>query len=130
MVFAGEPDAKNTLAIKPNPTATITGVCYKLDEKSYSQLVHATCYSEFKQVVVVLVSGNAGNISGQRIAEHIIQEFEKVHVPSVAFLRKPEWDKVGVAFLLNGDYYGPYSGKNWKEGKKLLLLHSAQAWHQ
>lgn len=128
--LASEPDAKNNLPLRPNPTATVTGVCYKLDQKDYSQFIHATCYSERKRAVVVLVSGNAGKISGQKIAEHITNELSKSYVPAVAFLDMPDWEKVAITYFLNGDSYGPYSGKNWKDGKKILTLHSAQAWHQ
>jgi len=128
--LAQEPAAKNTLPIKPNPTATLTPVCEREDKTGFDALIYATCYSEQHKVVVVLVSGNAGEIKGQVIAEHITKEFEKLGIPSAAYLRRPDWDKVGVAYFLNGDYYGPYSGQDWKEGKKILVVHSAEAWYQ
>ena len=124
-----EPDARNSLPIKPNPTATVTPVCHKLGDKDYSEAFHASCYSELKQAVVVLVSGNAGTITGRQIANHIITEFEKSYIPSVGFLRFKERDKVAVVFLLNGDAYGPYSGENWQEGFNTLKTHSAEAWY-
>jgi len=130
MVFAQEPDTKNSLPIKANPTATLTSVCTRLEERDYSQLIHATCYSERHQAVVIMVSGNAKGVSGQKIGQHIASEFEKSFVPSVVFLENPKREKVAISYLLNGDFYGPYSGHNWKEGKKILMLHSAQAWHQ
>jgi len=124
------PDALNNLPIRPNPTATITPVCYKLGEKEYSQAFHASCYSEVNQAVVVLVSGNTKDYSGQQIADFIIREFEKSYVPAVGFLRLPDWDGVAMTFLLNGDAYGPYSGENWRDGFEVLKVHSAQAWHK
>lgn len=75
------------------------------------------------------MSGNAKGASGEVIANHIVSEFKEANIPAVAYLDMPEWDKVTVSYLLNGDYYGPYSGKTWKEGKKLLTVHSAQAWY-
>lgn len=130
IAFAGEPDAKNKLIIKLNPTATLTSVCDREDKSEFDALIYATCYSERYQAVVVLVSGKAKSMSGKKIAEHITREFGKVHIPSVAFLDMPHWDGVSISYLLNGDYYGPYSGNNWKEGKKILIVHSAEAWHQ
>jgi len=129
-IFAQEPVATNNLKIISNPTAALTPVCDGEDKTGFDALIYATCYSERHKAVVVLVSGNAGNIKGQVIAEHITKEFEKIGIPSVAYLRQPDWDKVGVAYFLNGDYYGPYSGQDWKEGKKILVVHSAEAWHQ
>lgn len=130
IAFAREPDSKNDLPIRKNPTATVTGVCYRLDEKDYSQLVHATCYSEFKQAVVVLVSGNAESATGLQISQYITGEFGKSYVPATAFLENPNRRKVTISYLLNGDAYGPYSGKNWREGLSILIQHSAQAWHE
>ena len=91
--------------------------------------MHATCYSERNKAVTVIVSGNAKGASGEVIANHIVSEFKEENIPAVAYLDMPEWDKVTVSYLLNGDYYGPYSGKTWKEGKKILTVHSAQAWY-
>lgn len=122
------PDAVNDLPIKPNPTATVTKVCEKLGEKEYPMSVHASCYSEINQAVVVMVSGNAGDVSGLRIGKHIIEQFKKSHVPATAFLRFKERNKVAIVFLLNGDAYGPYSGKNWKEGFEEVKHHAPQAW--
>jgi len=122
------PDAVNTLKIKPNPTATVTGVCHKLDQKDYSQLIHATCYSEVNQAVVVLVSGKPSGMTGQAVGEHITKELGKSYIPAAVFLDKPEWDGVSISFLLNGDYYGPYSGRDWKDGKAVLEAHAPQAW--
>ena len=124
------PDVVNNLPIRPNPTAAITPICHKLGEKKYSLAFQASCYSEFKQAVVILMSGNAKDHTGQQIAEFVVGEFGKSHVPAVAFLRFPEWDEVAMTFLLNGDAYGPYSGKNWREGFEILKIHSAQAWHK
>jgi len=127
---ASEPDAKNSLPIRANPTATVSAVCLKLDQEEYPQLVHANCFSERKQAVTVLVSGNADGMTGQLIAEYIVAEFQKTYVPSVVFLDMPDWDGVTITYLLNGDAYGPYSGNNWRKGLKLLTKHSAQAWYQ
>lgn len=93
-------------------------------------MIYATCYSERYQAVVIVVSGNAAGMSGEKIGQHIVKEFGALHVPAVSFLENPERDKVAISYLLNGDFYGPYSGQTWKEGKQLLLVHSGQAWHQ
>jgi len=127
--LAGEPDVKNNLAIKPNPTATLTSVCDREDKSNFDTLIYATCHSERFKAVTVIVSGNAKGITGKQIAEHIVNAFGKNHIPAAAYLDMPDWDKVTVSYLLNGDYYGPYSGKTWKEGKKILTVHSAQAWY-
>jgi len=128
--LAQEPAAKNSLKITPNPTANLTPVCDREDKTGFDALIYAACYSERYKVVVVLVSGNAGEIKGKTIAEHIIKEFEKSGIPFVAYLDKPDWSGVAVNYFLNGDYYGPYSGHTWKEGMTILTVHSAEAWHQ
>ena len=122
------PDAVNELPIKSNPTATVTKVCGKLGEKIYPVSVHASCYSEINQAVFVMVSGNAGDVSGLRIGKYILKQFEDAHIPASAFLRFKERDKVAIVFLLNGDAYGPYSGANWQEGFKVVKHHAPQAW--
>lgn len=122
------PDAVNELAIKPNPTASVTKVCNELDRREFSQLIQATCYSEINQAVVILVSGNAGDIPGQTIGEVIVKEFGKNYIPAVAFLENHERNKVSISYLLNGDFYGPYSGDDWQEGLTLLMRHAPQAW--
>jgi len=122
------PDVVNTLKIKPNPTATVTAVCHKLGEKAYPQSIHASCYSEVNQAVVVLLSGNTKEYSGETIAKFVIGEFEKAHVPAAGFLRSPELNGVGMTFLLNGDAYGPYSGENWRKGFDEVKRHAPQAW--
>ena len=100
----------------------------KLGAHHYSQAFHASCYSEINQAVVVLVSGNTQDFSGQAIATFIVGEFEKAYVPAVGYLRLPELDGVAMTFLLNGDAYGPYSGENWREGFEVLKAHAPQAW--
>lgn len=130
IAHAGEPTSKNGLSIKPNPTSEVTGLCYHLNEKAYSQLIHATCYSELNKAVVVLVSGNAEGMSGKQVAEHITSKFEEAYVPAVGFLDMTDMQGVSIIFLLNGTYYGPHSGKDWKEGFEKLKKHSAQAWYQ
>lgn len=105
-------------------------MCHRLGGRDYSKLIHATCYSETNKAVVVLVSGNAGKVSGEKIGQVITNEFSKNYIPSVAFLENRERSKVSISYLLNGDFYGPYSGKNWSDGIKIVKLHSAQAWYQ
>lgn len=124
-----EPDAKNGLTIKANPTATVKPVCHRLDQREYSQAFHAACYSEFKKTVVILVSGNAKGVSGKRVGQIISNEFAKKYVPAVVFLENPERHKVSITYLLNGDPYGPYSGHNWSDGLKLVAVHAGQAWY-
>jgi len=128
--MASEPDVKNDLPIKPNPTATITPVCHKLGEKDYSQAFHASCYSEVNKAVVVLVGGTPKGMTAQAVANHIVKKFESSYVPATAFLRFPETKGVGITYLLNGDAYGPYSGENWTEGFEIVKRHAPQAWYQ
>ncbi|PHR60975.1 MAG: hypothetical protein COA43_04850 [Robiginitomaculum sp.] len=130
MAFAGEPDAKNNLAIKSNPTATLTSVCDRKDKSDFDALIYATCYSERYQAVAVLVRGNAKSTSGQKIADYLVGEFGKSYVPAVGFLGEKDRVGVSIVFFLNGDYYGPYSGNEWRDGMKTLVRHSAEAWHQ
>lgn len=136
MVVAGSaaaqlraPDAVNILPIKPNPTAELAAVYERLGNKDYSQLIHASCYSEANQAVVVLVSGNTQEYSGQFIVDFVVKEFGKAHVPATGFLDMPDWEGVTVSFFLNGDAYGPYSGEDWREGFDLVKYHAPQAWY-
>ena len=129
MAFAQEPVSTNSLPIKPNPTAMVSAACDMEDKSRFDTLIYATCYSERNKAVTVIVSGNAKGVTGLEIAEHIVKLFGDDKIPAVAYLDMPEWDKVTVSYLLNGDYYGPYSGLTWKEGKKILTVHSAQAWY-
>lgn len=122
------PNVINGMKIKSNPTASVTAVCHKLGEKDYPKSIHASCYSEVNQAVVVLVSGNTKEYSGEMIAKFVIGEFEKAHVPAAGFLRSPELNGVGMTFLLNGDAYGPYSGENWRKGFEEVKRHAPQAW--
>lgn len=122
------PDAVNELPIKPNPTASVSEVCSKLGQDDFSQLFHATCFSEINQAVVVLVSGGTNDYSGKVIADFVVDAFGKERIPTAAYLRFPDWDGVGMTFILNGDPYGPYSGENWREGLEVLKRHAPQAW--
>jgi hypothetical protein len=128
--LASEPDAKNNLPIKLNPTATLTSICDRKDKSDFDALIYATCYSERHQVVAILVRGNAESMSGQKIADYLVSEFGKSYVPAVGFLGEKDRVGVSIVFLLNGDYYGPYSGNDWRDGMKTLVRHSAEAWHQ
>lgn len=76
------------------------------------------------------MSGKPNGMTGQAVAQHIVKEFQMAYIPAVAFKRNPEWNGVAIAYLLNGDYYGPYSGEKWREGFEILKVHSAQAWHK
>ena len=122
------PDVLGERPIKPNPTAEVRQVCHELDRRDFSQLIHATCYSEVNQAVVVLVSGNADGFSGEKVGSLIVGELEKNYIPAAAFLENPQRNKVSIVYLLNGDAYGPYSGHNWLEGVKVLQRHAPQAW--
>lgn len=122
------PDAVNGLKIRPNPTATISKVCKQLGKKDYPVSLHADCYSEAKQAVVVMVGGKAKGYTSEAIAKFVLSELEKAYVPAAAYLRNPEWDGVGMTFLLNGYAYGPYSGENWREGLETVKKHAPEAW--
>lgn len=128
--LAREPDAKNNLPIKANPTATVSAACNMADKSKFDAMIYATCYSEQKQAISILVRGNAEGMSGQKIADYLVSEFGKSHVPSVSFLGETDRIGVSIVFFLNGDYYGPYSGENWRKGMQTLIVHSAQAWHK
>lgn len=128
--FAQEPSAKSDLRIMPNLSAILTPICDRDDKSEFDQLMHATCYSERYQAVSVLVRGNAEGMSGQKIADYLVGEFGKSHVPAVGFLGEIERTDVSIVFFLNGDYYGPYSGEKWREGMNTLVRHSAEAWYK
>ena len=122
------PDAQNNIPIKGNKTAEVSAVCHKLEGTDYSIVIHSTCYSEMKQAVVVVVTGNANGITGKQILKFITGEYEKVYVPAVGYWQFPERPKTTVLFLLNGITYGPYSGQSWQDGFKEVRGHTTEAW--
>jgi len=90
--------------------------------------IEAGCFSRDHPVVSVLVSGNAEGMSGSDIATYIVGEFDGAHTSAKQFLEFPEWDGVVISYYLNGLYYGPYNGNNWRHGMNEVLSHKDDAW--